>query len=234
LLPALALSACLSGGGKPDGLGRVDDLRSSIADVKKEGSLARERVQAATTRLEELTRGQFEGTAVDAYKRFTSAWEASQEQAASLADRLEPMRAAAEPLFEDWASNLEAFESESMRRHSEQRLQEAKRLYESVLKSAEQASSSCETYNRALRDHAIYLSQDLSPAAIAQIQGEVAELVQRATKLDGELTRCGELADAYIAATELPIAGAQPEKRTVKKTTDTVPHRAPGLAEPAK
>ena len=55
-----------------------------------------------------------------------------------------------------------------------------------------------------LRDHALFLSQDLNPASVAEIQGDVGELTKTAAELDSWFDRCLVTARTYVDSAAMP------------------------------
>lgn len=108
---------------------KVDDLLSRIERVYVECELSQQSSRAALESLESLVSADFSGDPVAAYTKFLEAAEGSKKQAQSLRDSVGPMKEAAGPFFDKWASDLAQFSSMDMRLHSQNRLTEIGRAH---------------------------------------------------------------------------------------------------------
>jgi len=202
--PCALLSGCsLLGGGQKNTLGQVDQLLASIESVQAESAVSKERSHAALEQLEQLARPEFEGDPAQAYASFLEAIEASQRQAAKLADSVEPMKDAAGDVFEQWSKDLEEMHNSRLRAQSRTRMEETRKRYEAVVSASATAQVSLDAFNTDLHDHALFLGHDFNRDAVSAITGEVAALAERAKDLDQRLDACDAAARRYVEAAAL-------------------------------
>lgn len=183
---------------------RVNDLVSWVERVHVESELARQQARNVVELLSEITESKFEGTAVEAYSRFIAALEESETQAEALRAAVTPMKASAEPVFDQWEKDLAQFASPSMRSKSESRMQRTKDRYEDVVRSVDPAQTALDSLNRSLRDHALFLSSDFNAHSIALIREDVSDLTGVADDLSGRFDLCLDAAQEYVNNYALP------------------------------
>ncbi len=204
LLPLTALPSCASSG-VSQGPAKVDDLVGWIERVYVEAELAKERAQTAVAQLEAILASNFEGDPVSAYTQFVESVRRSEAQAKRLAKQVEPMKAAAEPVFDQWQTNLESFENERMKQRSAIRLANTRQRYEQILAAVVPAQEEYAKLNAALRDHALFLGNDFNPEAVAEIQDEAKALITMAGELDRKFDACMNSTRSYVESSALPV-----------------------------
>jgi hypothetical protein len=203
--PCAFLCGCsLLGGEQKNSVSQVDQLLASIQSVQAESAVSKERSHAALELLEELARPEFQGDPAQAYAGFVKAIDASQQQAAKLADSVEPMKDAAEDVFGQWTKDLEAMHNARLRAQSRTRMDDTRKRYEAVVSASASARASLDAFNTDLHDHALFLGHDFNRDAVSAISGEVAALAERAKDLDQRIDACDAAAQRYIEAAGLP------------------------------
>jgi len=182
---------------------KVDDLLSRIERVYVECELSQQSSRHALEALESLVSADFSGDPVAAYTTFLESAESSRDQADSLKSSIGPMKEAAGPFFDNWASDLAQFSSMDMRLHSQNRLTATRDRYEAILDAVEPALVSYREFNSTLSDHVLFLSHDFNASAVAAIEGEVRALTEAAAELDILLGDAREAAQQYVRAAAL-------------------------------
>lgn len=196
-------SGSLFDGKKKDGLVQVDELLTRVEQLHVETELSKERVRESMEALRAIVSPEFGGDAVETYKAFTAAIEASEKQAEKLTDAFKPMEKTADKVFSDWARSLESFSNAEMRDHSQMRLEETRERYEAIVSSTEPAMWAYEAHNRSLRDHALFLGHDFNATAVSELQGEVDGLLKHASQLDKRFDAVLKAAKRYVQSTAL-------------------------------
>lgn len=206
LLPALTLTGCASlfHGGNGSGPDKVDNLLEKIERVHVECELSGESVREAVQSLHVIVEPEFGGDPISAYEEFVAAVERSEARAKALDAIVRPMRATAEPFFEEWAANLNSFTSMDMRLRSQERLTDTLARYEAIIAAVDPAQRDFELLNRSLRDHALFLASDFNAAAVASLDGELTTLTTMAGELDDHFDACLTAAQDYVRAAALP------------------------------
>lgn len=197
------LSACASGNKHSESLKRADDIVTRIERVHVECELSKERAHDALGWLQSLVTGDYQGDALTAYTGFVKAVEASEKQADTLRSAVGPMQRAAEPFFDGWETDLNAFTNPKMRRRSQVKLGEARRRYQSVAAAVEPAQTAYDAFNMGLKDIVLFLSHDFN--AVHELKREVRGLLRLQDELDQGFDRTLVAAKEYIASSALPV-----------------------------
>lgn len=177
---------------------KVDDLLGRVERVHVDCELAGQTVREAIESLMVLVGPEFRGDAALAYEDFALAIEIAEEQAKALRESFDPMDRAAEGVFERWEADLEAFSSDAMRQHSEERMTASRTRYEAVSKAVDPAILAFEDFNRALKDQALYLGNDFSADSISVIEKELRDVSQRATSLSRNFERATRACQEFV------------------------------------
>jgi hypothetical protein len=209
---AVLAAACSSPSKHSASLKQADDIVGRVERVHVECELSRDAVREAIGWLHAIVTGDYEGDPVTAYAGFMQALESSEKHAEALRGYVGPMRHAAQPFFDRWSTDLNAFTNAGMRRRSQARLTEARKRYDAVVAAVEPVQTGFDAFNLGLRDVALFLSHDFNAAPglkkDARVLTRMSEDVQRGL----ETTRMA--AQAYVQAAALPIAETPEEPGT--------------------
>ena len=107
-----------------------------------------------------------------AYKDLNAEYEDSQEAAENVRSRIDGVKNVSEALFEEWENELKLYTSASLRRASEQKLQDTQRQYRRMIASLETAEQRMQPVLNAFRDQVLYLKHNLNARAISALKGE--------------------------------------------------------------
>lgn len=196
------LTACKSGNKHSESLKQADDIVTRIERVHVECELSKDRAHEALDWLQSIVIGDYTTDALSAYNGFVEAVEASEKQAESLRDAVEPMERVAEPFFINWETDLSAFANPKMRRRSQVKLNEARQRYQAIVTSVEPTQSSYDAFNLGLQDIVLFLSHDFNSAS--DLKREVRGLMRLVDELDQGLDRTLMAAEAYVQSSALP------------------------------
>ena len=217
------------------GPGQVNDLVGLVEQVYVNSELAKVRSQDAVEALQQVVRSDFKGDPVEAYAGLQAVIERSEEQAGTLRKSVEAMNKAADPVFEQWTADMEAFTSEEMRERSAARLKATRERYEEVATSAEATLSAYDDLNKSLRDHLLFLGHDFNPAAVSEIRRDVNALAGTTREFgqtcDASLVVCR----AYVDQSALPGRPAPERKPSASDAVERVePVAGTPLQDPPK
>jgi tetrahydromethanopterin S-methyltransferase subunit B len=187
---------------------QVNDLVGWVERVHVESELAKQKVNSAVALLEDIATANYQGPAVEAYSKFVTALDESEAQAEKLRGAVDPMKRSADPVFEQWETDLEGISSASIRQRSEERRTATQQRYNDVVASVDPAQESFDVLNRAMRDHALFLGNDFNPASVAMIREDVSELKRLVRELDGRFDTCLRAAQDYVNSYALPVSAA--------------------------
>jgi hypothetical protein len=181
----------------------VDGLLGNIQRVAAAASTAKQASGESLDALNVLLTGNFAGGAGPAHHQLVEKITLSEEQSVELGASLEAMKAAAEPIFERWTTDLAAFTNPDLRQRSQIRLTETRGRYLEILAAVEPAKANCDQVNSTLRDHALFLGNDFNASAVSALAIDTASLKHRALELDRHL-------DAALMATQSYTNAATP------------------------
>ena len=207
-LPILGLSACSMFGTEKSGPSDVDDLVGWVERVYVESELAKEQSESAVSALRAIVDTRFETDAISAHGRFAAAVERSEKQLQKLRSSVEPMKTAAQPVFEKWEESLETYANERMRKRAELRLAATRERYEKIVASVDPALGNLTKINATMRDHATFLTHDFNPESIAMIREDIGAVTMQLAELQQQLDGTLYAARAYVESTALPVASA--------------------------
>lgn len=180
------------------GFVQVDELLDRVEDVHVGCELAGRNVRESLAALMALVGSDFRGNPELVYDDYLVAIALSETQAKELRESYEPMVDVSAQVFESWEADLEAFSSETLRAHSRDRMESARARYDAIVALAEPALDEYESFNRALRDYALYLGNDLSTGAVAAIEGELRDLANVGSKLEENFETCTAACRDYV------------------------------------
>jgi len=220
-LAALAAAACGTTL-KTEGPKKVDNLVGTIEQVYVESELCREKSAIAMDKLQVIAAAEFkQGDAALAYAEFVQALDVSQKQAEAMRAAIEPMKAAAKPIFDNWEADMKQYSSESMRERSRERLEKTRASFDTIVQRAEATQEKFEVLNKGMQDHALFLANDLNADALAVIQEDVRDLVLLVAEIDEGYELTMKSARSYIDTNALPLsAAAQRYEERVEASRD--------------
>ncbi|MFK7739035.1 MAG: DUF2959 family protein [Planctomycetota bacterium] len=186
---------------------QVDQMMTWIERVHIDAERSRESVADSFERLNLLAAGRFDkDPAAVVYARFVQSIDVAEQEAARFRESVGPMLSAAKPVFERWREDVQKITSERMRQRSELRFQVAKERYDAIEKVAIPAQDQLDKFVASLRDHALFLGNDLNAGALDEIQQEVRVVAKTALELDEKLESTMAAARAYVEQSSLPAA----------------------------
>ena len=207
LLLLSGLAACASGTSREHAPARVEEMVAWIERVHVEAERGRQTIADSFERLNALAAGRFDKEpAAVAFAKFVQSIDLAEQQAKRFREVVQPMVAAAQPVFAQWQAELATFTNERLRQRSELRYSVAKERYDAITATAVPAQDRFDGFVAALRDHAAFLAHDLNAGAIDDIQDEVKMVARTARELDREMESCQAAARAYVEQSALPAA----------------------------
>jgi len=216
LSAAAALPACASSD-PGQTLSQVNYLITAIERVHTDTELSRQRVHQAAVELQKISAFDFKGDVIAVYTSFANAVKAETKQLELLGNSVLKMKEIADPVFKQWAKDLETFASIELRLKSQQRLTATRQQYDAILSTAGLAQSAYKTFDQQLRDYATYLKSDFNAGSVAAISKDVKHFLASANALDANFVTCQDAARIYLESVALPTpapSSKQPETST--------------------
>jgi len=93
----------------------------------------------------------------------------------------------AQALFKEWRAELSQYQSAGLRQASEKQLSDTQALYDRLLTSMKQAESKMDPVLAAYHDQVLFLKHALNAQAVAELQGNVAQIQSDVEKLVREM-----------------------------------------------
>jgi len=132
------------------------------------------------------------------YDTLNAAYEESDKKAEAVRDRINAIKKVAGALFDEWEDELDEYTSDSLRKTSEQKLDQTKVLYGKLISAMERAESKIQPVLDAFRDQVLFLKHNLNAQAIASLQDELTTVENDIAVLIKEMEKSIDEADAFI------------------------------------
>lgn len=217
-LALLSTIGCQTTSRESRSIHRVDDLLTTIERVHFLSEQGQRGVREALGALHEIVAPKFGGDPATDYGAFVLALEACEAQAEELEESIDPMREAAEALFDQWTADLVAFSNPDMRARSRERLENTRRRYQAIVAAVQPTQAEFASMNRSLRDCALFLGHDFNSGAVQTLAPTVRDLTKVAKELDDRFETCMQAAAEYITTAGLR---GQVEEPSIEPTATT-------------
>lgn len=179
------------------GVEKRDILVDRVQDARDEQEDAKEQFRSALDRFSEVIN--FEGGDLEAkYRKLDSEYERSKSEAQAVRDRIDAVEDVAQALFREWEAELGEYESASLRRSSEQKLQSTKIQYDRLITAMHRAESRMDPVLEALQDQVLFLKHNLNARAIASLEDELVTVETDVARLIEEMEASIAEADQFI------------------------------------
>lgn len=199
---ALTLTACQSAyyaAWEKVGVEKRDILVDRVEEATDAQEDAQEQFSSALEQFSQLI--SFDGGELqDVYDELSDQYEASDESAARVSDRIDNVESVANALFDEWQDELTQYSNETLKRESGRKLKETQRRYNSLLKSMRRAESKMSPVLSALKDNVLYLKHNLNANAIGALQGEFSNIKREINQLVDEMNKAIEQSNAFVAS----------------------------------
>ncbi|ANS84097.1 DUF2959 domain-containing protein [Vibrio scophthalmi] len=157
------------------GVHKRDIMVDRVEDAKLSQQEAQQEFTSALDALSALT--QFDGGELEAvYNQINDKYEASEDAAQEVSDRIAAIEDVSSALFSEWEQELDLYTNASLRRSSEQKLRETRTSYNTMIKAMQRAEQRMTPVLNALRDNTLFLKHNLNASAIGSLQGEFVSL----------------------------------------------------------
>lgn len=197
----IALRENLLGQAKRDQLvNRVEDARDAQNDAREQFASALEEFIAVTGVSADASVADLESR----YKRLKAEFDRSEARASKVSDRIQSVERVANALFREWESELDQYQSQQLRRASEDQLNDTRAQYQRLIDVMKQAERKMPPVLVAFRDQVLFLKHNLNARAIASLQGAAAEVQADVASLIRDMETSIAEANAFIEQMQPP------------------------------
>ena len=182
------------------GVHKRDILVDRVQDAKQSQEAARDQFQSALEEFSSVVN--FDGGNLEeTYKNLDKELQKSEARAQEVKTRIDKVEDVSKALFKEWERELDQYDSENLRRKSEQQLINTKKRYDHLIMAMRRAEARIDPVLRPFRDQVLFLKHNLNAKAIASLRGELVQVETDTDKLIKELEASIAAADRFIQQT---------------------------------
>lgn len=175
-----------------------DILRSRIEGAREDQQEAQEQFKTTYERFAEAAG--YDGGDLEAiYRELNREFERSEARAEDVSERIESIETVAADLFEEWAEEIELYESAQLRRASSQSLDETRDRYAQLIGAMKRAEAKMPPVLNAFRDQVLFMKHNLNARAIAALEGTLGEIESDVSSLIREIDVSIREAERFLA-----------------------------------
>ncbi len=134
------------------------------------------------------------------YNRLSGEYEASQEAATEVSERIDKVENVAHALFKEWEGELDQYSNSSFRADSSRKLKETRLKYAGLIKTMRTAEKKMAPVLTLFNDNVLYLKHNLNARAIGSLKGEFNKIKQDIDVLIAEMNRSIQTSNDFIKA----------------------------------
>ncbi|MBU3002204.1 MAG: DUF2959 domain-containing protein [Paraglaciecola sp.] len=181
------------------GVEKRDILVDRVEDAKDSQEDAQQQFTSALDEFSQLIN--FDGGELqDVYEQLKDQFEASEESANTLTDRIDKVESVAEALFDEWEDELEKYTNAKLKRDSQKQLKDTQRRYTSLVRTMRKAESTMDPILSSLRDNVLYLKHNLNANAVGALQGEFNGIKKEINQLIVEMNKAISESNNFISS----------------------------------
>lgn len=169
---------------------RVEDARDSQQQAKEQFKDALERYRSVV----QVQGGKLE----ERYEALNAEFEASENSARDVRNRIEAVEDVANALFKEWKQELGEYNNASLKAASAKDLERTQKDYRVLLQRMKAAEKRIDPVLDVLRDQVLFLKHNLNARAIGALQGEYRTLEGNVDQLLADMQRAIDEADVFI------------------------------------
>lgn len=171
---------------------RVEKATDSQEDAKKEFTSALEQFSSLIS---------FDGGELEThYQKSKAHFEASEQAAKEVSERIDAIESVADALFSEWQDEIEQYANQSLKRQSQNKLRQTKSKYRDVIIAMQSAEKKMSPVLVALKDNMLYLKHNLNAQAVGALKGEYKSIKRNIDVLIKEMNNSINDSQAFIAS----------------------------------
>jgi hypothetical protein len=173
---------------------RVEKARDTQEETKEQFKSALDQFIAVT---------HFQGGDLEAtYNKLNSEYEASVKKADEVKYRIREIEDVSEALFSEWENEITQYSSTSLKRSSQNKLNETKNQYRQLITAMKNAESKIEPILVVFKDQVMFLKHNLNAQAIASLETELGSIKTDVSNLITAMEKSINEANAFIKTME--------------------------------
>jgi hypothetical protein len=181
------------------GVEKRDILVDRVEDAKDSQQEAQQQFSSALDEFSQLIN--FDGGELqDVYQQLKNQFEASEDSAALVSKRIDNVETVATALFDEWQTELQTYNNQSLKRDSQTKLKDTQERYKTLLDTMRRAESKMPPVLSAFRDNVLYLKHNLNASAIGALQGEFNGIKQDINQLLLEMNKAISESNSFISS----------------------------------
>ncbi len=181
------------------GYHKRDILTDRITDARDSQEEAKEQFKSALERFSSVIH--FDGGNLqEKYDTLNHEFKDCEARAEEVSDRISSVEDVSGALFEEWEDELSQYNSASLRRSSEQKLNKTRRQYNKLIKAMKRAEKKIAPVLSTFRDQVLYLKHNLNAQAVSSLRNELSMIEADVSVLVREMESSIQEADTFINA----------------------------------
>ncbi len=179
------------------GYEKRDILVGEVEDAKTEQTKAKEQFKTTLERFQELTN--FQGGELEAkYKKLSKEYDACVKRSDALSTQIADVDETANDMFKEWKNELKEYDNAELRKSSEQKLNDTKARYATLIASMKKSEASMKPVLKAFHDQVLYLKHNLNAQAISSLTETAKGIDSDVKKLIGDMEASIAESTAFI------------------------------------
>jgi F0F1-type ATP synthase membrane subunit b/b' len=180
------------------GVHKRDILADRVDKAQNAQQEAQQQFKSALDQFSTLIK--FDGGNLQRQYELTDAeYQACNEAAAEVSERINSIADVAEALFDEWQDELEMYTNPKLKQDSKAKLNATQRQYKQLLSAMRRAESSMAPVLDSLLDNSLYLKHNLNAQAIGALRGEFANIERDITLLIQNMNKAISESQKFIA-----------------------------------
>jgi archaellum component FlaC len=181
------------------GYAKREILVDRVEAAREEQKDAKEQFVSTYDRFKALT-GVSGGKLEDTYKKLNSSYEDCADQAETVREKIKAVEDVADAMFSEWKSEISEYSDASLKRKSQEKLEQTKDRYKDLLAAMNRAAKSMDPVLTAFHDRVLFLKHNLNAQAIASLQETVVAIQDDVSKLIDDMQASITEADEFLGA----------------------------------
>jgi phosphoenolpyruvate-protein kinase (PTS system EI component) len=213
VLGSIFLAGCESGA--TSGQKNVDNLTKAINKLGDSITKGKAELEAMLAAYDQVINNK-DGDLLTPFKAFHSGLDKVEKQRADIQKKGTEAEIAADAFFAHWQQDLQKFQNDDMKKRSQDRLDKTRERFKEIDKTADEARASYQPLMATLRDHDLYLSNDLNQEAVKTLSKDAKDIKMNGDTvfklIDDVLARIAKYNEVVAMKQAQPQQQQQPAK----------------------